>query len=762
MFEREDWTLFRTLSTLGQKAGVPVEQIPAVVAKELVDNALDEAGDCRIGLLEGNGIWIEDDGDGIPGDDEAVARTFSIRRPLTSSKLLRRPSRGALGNGLRIVAGAVLATGGALEVSTRARTLRLVPQFDTGETAAAVVGNWPRAGTRVEVRFGTSLTCDDPALEWALDAVLLAGGGSSYKGKTSPHWYDRDAFFELLQAAGRRTVREVVGEFDGCSGKKAGRLAADFKGRLAVNLDRAEADRLHQELKASAKLVNAERLGFVGPIHGLPPSYARIPASFSLASSGKLKTLLPVMVEAWAEIISHPNKVGIHVFVNRTPITAPISAWHDKKGLCLSGCGLEHRIASCKKASVLLVNVTTPYMPLTSDGKAPNLRPLLGPIIEAAQKAIVRASRLVSSSVVAPNGSRLTQKDVILAHINEAVAKASGDGQYRFSIRQLYYAIRPFAIASLGVELKYSNFTGVIRDYEADEGDLLGMYRDNRGVLYHPHDSTEVPLGTLNVEAYRRPEWTFNKILYCEKEGFFPILRDAKWPERHDCALLTSKGFASRAARDVIDLLGDTDEDLWFYCIHDADAYGTMIYQALQEATRARPARRVHIVNLGLEPAEALEMGLQVEAVEREGNKAAPVASYVDPEWAKWLQSNRVELNAMTTPQFLAWLDRKFADQVGKLIPPADVLQDRLEQGVREELNRRITRRILHRARLEQRVERAFRSRLPVIGERSETLPVAVAEALRERPAESWTDPIGRVAKVIAKQSVSQEGGPKS
>lgn len=52
--------------------------------------------------------------------------------------------------------------------------------------------------------------------------------------------------------------------------------------------------------------------------------------------------------------------------------------------------------------------------------------------------------------------------------------------------------------------------------------------------------------------------------------------------------MLTSKGFASRAARDVIDLLGDSEEELYFYCIHDSDASGTLIYQALTEATRAR------------------------------------------------------------------------------------------------------------------------------------------------------------------------------
>ena len=34
-----------------------------------------------------------------------------------------------------------------------------------------------------------------------------------------------------------------------------------------------------------------------------------------------------------------------------------------------------------------------------------------------------------------------------------------------------------------------------------------------------------------------------------------------------------------------------------------------MIYQTLQEATRARGARKIEIVNIGLEPWEAVAMG---------------------------------------------------------------------------------------------------------------------------------------------------------
>lgn len=43
--------LFRTLSGLSQKAGVPAYALPKVLIKELVDNALDEGEICGFGPL---------------------------------------------------------------------------------------------------------------------------------------------------------------------------------------------------------------------------------------------------------------------------------------------------------------------------------------------------------------------------------------------------------------------------------------------------------------------------------------------------------------------------------------------------------------------------------------------------------------------------------------------------------------------------------------------------------------------------------------
>jgi hypothetical protein len=116
------------------------------------------------------------------------------------------------------------------------------------------------------------------------------------------------------------------------------------------------------------------------------------------------------------------------------------------------------------------------------------------------------------------------------------------------------------------------------------------MYREPRGSIYHPHRGETFTLGTLMVEEYTRPLWTFNKLVYIEKEGFGEALKGKRWPERHDCALISSKGFGTRAARDLVDKLAQHDEPVEVFLVHDADATGPMIFQTFQEATKARAA----------------------------------------------------------------------------------------------------------------------------------------------------------------------------
>jgi hypothetical protein len=92
-FQREDWSLFRTVEGLQQRAGVPKDRLRRLVLKELVDNGLDNCADVRTGKLPSGGYFVEDDGSGIEPED--VASLFSIGRPMVSTKLWRLPTRGA-------------------------------------------------------------------------------------------------------------------------------------------------------------------------------------------------------------------------------------------------------------------------------------------------------------------------------------------------------------------------------------------------------------------------------------------------------------------------------------------------------------------------------------------------------------------------------------------------------------------------------------------------------------------------------------------
>ena len=92
---------------------------------------------------------------------------------MRSSKILRKPQRGALGNGLRVVAGAVLASGGSLTVTTRNKCVKLQPKAD-GSTAVVSSHKVEHpVGTRIEIEFGPTMPDDGGSLLWAKRALYL-------------------------------------------------------------------------------------------------------------------------------------------------------------------------------------------------------------------------------------------------------------------------------------------------------------------------------------------------------------------------------------------------------------------------------------------------------------------------------------------------------------------------------------------------------------------------------------------------------------
>jgi hypothetical protein len=137
-------------------------------------------------------------------------------------------------------------------------------------------------------------------------------------------------------------------------------------------------------------------------------------------------------------------------------------------------------------------------------------------------------------------------------------------------------------------------------------------------------------------------------------------------------------------------------------------------------------------------------MGLEVETVEQ-SKRRKPVGDYVadhpcdqpESDWEEWLQTHRVELNAMTTPDFIAWLDRKMAAHSGKLIPPSDVLEAELDQRIEKKIRASVTERILREAGFERQVAAAIAA---IKKPSAKTLEKGIKAMFKREADREWRD----------------------
>ncbi len=145
-------------------------------------------------------------------------------------------------------------------------------------------------------------------------------------------------------------------------------------------------------------------------------------------------------------------------------------------------------------------------------------------------------------------------------------------------------------------------------------------------------------------------------------------------------------------------------------------------------------------------------MGLEVETVE-ESKRRKPVADYVKERedtapdsdtWEGWLQTHRVELNAMTTPQFIEWLDGKMAKaKHGKLVPPDEVLETELKERIVQKTRAAITERILREAGLDDQVKAAVAAIKPPT---AAALIKDIKRLFKTEPERDWRSHIEAVA----------------
>lgn len=355
-----------------------------------------------------------------------------------------------------------------------------------------------------------------------------------------------------------------------------------------------------------------------------------------------------------------------------------------------------------------------------------------------------------------------------------AYQMASAKGTLPANARQIMYAARALVLAMTGgVCWKNADYftQTLLPDYMADHPNETAdwdVVYDARGHLNEPHVRTSLGLGTLDVRHYIAswrdgnassridvdidqmyptigPKNRYKYALFIEKEGFDPLLERSRIAERYDLAVFSSKGMSNVATRRLVDELSQAGVTI--LVVHDFDESGLSIAHTLGHDTRRYKFQvQPKVIDLGLRLQDVQRLHLQSEPVEfyqikDPGKKLWNYGDVTEAEidflieervHHKMWRGKRVELNAMTSDQFVAWLERKLDEHdVKKVIPGKETLKA-----------------AWHRARLISKIQEEV-EKIKVQPE-TKSMPGDLEKRLRkllaQTPELSWDEALVRIA----------------
>jgi hypothetical protein len=308
--------------------------------------------------------------------------------------------------------------------------------------------------------------------------------------------------------------------------------------------------------------------------------------------------------------------------------------------------------------------------------------------------------------------------------MEEAYMRASSGGTLPAHARQIMYAARGEIQERTGERLNDQYFIQkLLPDYMKGNSEQTADWDvvfDARGRFEEPHTGTKVPLGTIDVRNYlarcllgsvadaespsglevsfaaprlfptQGPKHRYGAILFIEKEGFLPLLHGVRLAERYDLAIMSTKGMSVTACRALVDELCSDERGVPLLIVRDFDKSGFSIAATLQRDTRRYAFENtvvVHDLGLRLEDVEAY--GLESEEVfygksdptenlRANGASEKEIAFLYDEEASSWrsYRGRRVELNAFTSGDLVAWLEGKLAQRgIEKVIPDEAILE---------------------------------------------------------------------------------------
>ncbi len=299
-------------------------------------------------------------------------------------------------------------------------------------------------------------------------------------------------------------------------------------------------------------------------------------------------------------------------------------------------------------------------------------------------------------------------------------AHASGNGKYTVDKRQFYYAVRDDFQSATGREITADYFSQKIlvkyMNQHPTETAHWKITASPRGTLTIPNTGHDlrIPCGTIAIEEHLakaaeefspfddleeisvQTEWPSLKegqriqgVMYIEKEGFDPQLREARIAERFNIAILSCKGQSVVAARRYVDHVCRVNGGVPLFIMHDFDKAGFEISQRLttisdyafdNDLVKYDFQNEINVTDLGLRLTDVNKYGLKSEYVKFRGGFADDTIA--TPDERAFLRSNqRVELNAFTAPQYIEWTINVLSAHLKEWFIPSD--DDILEQAYR-------------------------------------------------------------------------------
>ena len=625
---------------------------------------------------------------------------------------------------------------------------------------------------------------------------------------TSPHWYDDEAFRRLVyshighhrhEGGDDLPLRAFVRQYKGLTAtSKAKAVCDEFPEiKMLSNFEENGADDmvglLLDEMKRHTDAPSHATLGSVGKEHfreRFEEFYGDLNRYNYKKITGTLPTGMPYVFEfAIAEV---ENTGDLFTAVNYSPtFDDPLSGVRfTSPKICSKGIeaflaeGFAHPKYSnyedpAAPNTAVAIHIITPA-PLFMDQGKTRLEgftnDLEGPAIATAMFSKIKPyytegkrrvkgkrSRERAKNVSRAGEKEMSLKDATAAVLEEAWKHTTGNGELPVGVRRLFYAVRSripvLTDKRFNPDRGYKYFSQtLLPEYQAQreqEGKerLAGVYYDPRGKLHEPHGGSSVDLGTREVEAYEFPDYVFDKLLYVEKKGQFPLLKAARLMERYDMGIVTGEGFSTVAARTLVQT-AQKDQKYQIFVLHDADYPGYNIVRTLRDETARMPGHSVELYDLGLTVEQVIQKGKEPEEYERSSampSELEPLLSHIEREWfvGEYLgkkgnkdtySSKRFELDDLTAPETITHIEDRLGE-LGvepKVIPPDGVLAERREQMYRAEVGGwvdEIIAEILLTDELKAKMAEEFEERFKLQGARA-----WIETGFKRDDTQSWRD----------------------